>query len=276
MTLPYLLALGLLATPSPSSAGILDAEINVTGFEGLADTFALPGVGPEAFNPAVIDALHQRIVAVAEREGYALEPGAPEKLRVDVSMGEFMMFDLAIVPIDHGNTLPTIARECRKCVPNDVFDTFEAMLPEAFAALAASSSPTASPAETSPPSPRLLLPASPPPPAETPPLSPPPPSSKPRRLHALGGTGIGLLAAGAASTVLGAVFLARRETIDASDRTNFQGTRTFFVEGGITLGLGVSALVTGAVLLGIDLHRHPRRRPALDAHRMLQLTQGRF
>src|SRR5690606_2821907 len=113
--------------------------------------------------------------------------------RVDVSMGEFMMFDLAIVPIDHGNPLPTITRECRKCVPNDVFDTFEAMLPEAFAALAASSSPTASPTDTPPPSPRIL-PASPPPPPEPPSLPPPPSPSKPRRLHALGGTGVGLLA----------------------------------------------------------------------------------
>ncbi len=89
--------------------------------------------------------------------------------------------------------------------------------------------------------------------------------SKPARLGVKGRTGIGLLVAGGAAAIAGAIFTVQGRAFDTRPGELEQEGLDFRPPGIGLLAGGGGALIAGAVLLGIDVRQRRRTRASVSA-----------
>jgi hypothetical protein len=114
------------------------------------------------------------------------------------------------------------------------------------------------------------------PPEPTPPTkdAPPPPSTAPEhvpRIRGLGIAGIVVAAGGLATTIAGAVYMARGEVTDPT-LVGRNETTDFRVPGRVLLGVGVAALVVGTVMIAADAGVQAKKRK--QARARIELDAG--
>ena len=155
--------------------------------------------------------------------------------------------------------------DCSLCTETELVDSAVGGIEHALAAIEPESPEPA--AEDSPS-------VEPPPPEPTPPVEPPRDDAK-RPLGPKGKAGIGLLVGGTVLAATG-IGLVIPEPEPLSDDPTSQ--RSFRPPGSVLLGVGAAALVTGAVLLGVDRSRSRRTTmaPAVGPRSAGIVIRGRF
>jgi hypothetical protein len=108
---------------------------------------------------------------------------------------------------------------------------------------------------------------------------------KRRPIGPLGGAGIGIAAAGLGVTIAGAVQWSRGRVPNDDLTSRISEGRDYTTQGQVLVGIGVGALVVGAVMLGVDMGVLAKRRsgeararisPTIGPERAGLVVQGRF
>ncbi len=171
------------------------------------------------------------------------------KVREAESKGGGYHFDVYAKRGDDKLEETEVSRECVGCLESDVVEQVSEAIEQCLPAL------------------RATQPSVEPPPPEATESDPPPvvvdTSSDRVGLGPMGKAGVGLLVAGGAAAIVGVVFAVRGRAFETDPGAATQSGRDFRPPGYGLIGGGVAAIVTGAVLVGVDRKRRRTRASAM-------------